>query len=137
MELYVTQPLKLSVLAAFYVVENNLEKEELLDELSREEISLVKANSKFSHFLYRAGKKNKYLEHYAEVIESLQNIYWDIKDHKHEEDIFRSFIVGFPTPDAIVRYPQETKDALLELFLFWEKIPIEKAPESLFNALCN
>ncbi|BAU80286.1 hypothetical protein A9K97_gp065 [Tokyovirus A1] len=138
MSLCVAEPFSLTLLAAFAVVEHSLDREDvILDELSKEAIKIARFNFSSPHVLYRLGKSREYITKYELFVVDIEKLYQDIRGHKYEEELSLGVLNGLPTLDVVSKSSQETKDALFGLFLFWDKLPIEKVSESLFDVLCE
>ncbi|ADB04139.1 hypothetical protein C8_394 [Cannes 8 virus] len=130
-------PLPLSQLSAFVVVENDAEwKSKNIDCLSLEALeSAERGGQLFSHFL--RGRTEEYLLGFGRFIDALLVMYPEDFKKEDTETALVNLLGGMPTVDLVSKYSRKTKDAIFELVLFWEKLPIEYFPESLFVALCK
>nr|WNL49701.1 hypothetical protein MarFTMF_185 [Marseillevirus sp.] len=140
MSLCIKNPFSLSFLTAFFIVEHSLDKGEIvLDELSKESIAKAKQHLNSPHTLYLLRKDKSYFDEFGATLRDLAKLLENspIKDREGENYLSKCVIEGLPVADAIERYPQEVKDSILGLFLFWEKLPIDQLPESVIDILCK
>lgn len=136
-ELCAHSPLSLAHLSAFVVVENDAEwRNREVDALSKEILeSAEREGQLFSHFL--RGRTEEYLLGFGRFIDALLVMYPEDFKKEDTETALVNLLRGMPTVDLVSKYSRKTKDAIFELVLFWEKLPIEYFPESLFVALCK
>nr|WQM86813.1 hypothetical protein [Marseillevirus cajuinensis] len=135
----VSQPLELSQLAALCVVQHGVVPAFPLDELSKEKIEEASKFASSPCILYRSVGKNRehYVREFQDIILSLGRVYTGIKKEEHRAYVSKALLLGLPAVDRVEKFSRETKDTLFELFLFWDKLPIESVPESLFDAICG
>nr|WNL49706.1 hypothetical protein MarFTMF_190 [Marseillevirus sp.] len=134
----VVNPLSLARLSAFAVVEQGIEWEGKVDELSIESIEKAKKEIPIHGVNYRRGKIGPFLSRFMEVINILHRTYF--LPHCRErlnEDFNENLLLSFPTPDTVQRMSQKTKDQLFEILLFWEFSTPELISEQFVSALCE
>nr|WQM86811.1 hypothetical protein [Marseillevirus cajuinensis] len=135
----VTEPFKLSKLCALTVLEKNIEWENrLLDELSRETIQKLVPFYASPVMNLRRGRANEYIP----FVESFaENFYKTYEECLGDIDRVSTFAILFynvlPTADVLRLVPQNTKDKILEIILFWSFSFPCLLTEDFLAALCE